>query len=226
MNAEMVRPEMMDLRATHARLIQLERGEWLRWGAAVVVTLALTLGLSVLSLPVMRRDVLDQVQLDTGIRSLLGMVLLFDIFVLYQQALITRLRRQLTDQLGLIAALDVLNPVPEEGDATEVAAERRRLPRYRFDQQLRITTRRGRTCNAQGRIRDISEHGLGAVVPEPLEPGDEVTLNFSIDTCELEVKAVVRYRRGIHYGFEFVGLTDTYAEAVRQIRSKHPVHKA
>ncbi len=225
MNAEMVRPEM-DLRATHARLLRLERGEWLRWSATVVVTLALTLGLAVLSLPVMRRDFLDQLEVDTGIRSLLGLVLLFDIFVLYQQALITRLRRQLTGQLGLIAALDVLNPSPAETAVSGAPAERRRLQRCRFDEQLRITVLRGRQCNASGRIRDINENGLGAVIPQPLEPGDEATLNFTVDTCNLEVKAVVRYRRGIHYGFEFLGLTDADAEVVRQLRLKRPVAKA
>ncbi|MFB3815769.1 MAG: PilZ domain-containing protein [Terriglobales bacterium] len=216
MDAELyARPEM-DLRATHAQLLRLERGEWFRWGAALVVTLALTAGLLVLSLPRASRDAFDQEQLATGMRSLLALVLLFDVFVIYQQAVITRLRRQLTSQLGLIAALDVLNAPAADTDSP--FAERRRLPRSRFDQQLWLTTVDGRTTNIQGRIRDITEQGLGAIIPEPLQRDSVVTLKFAVDGCDLAIKAVVRYRRGIHYGFEFIGLADPDAEVLRQIR--------
>lgn len=211
----------MDLRATHARLTQLERGEWFRWGAVIVISLALTLGLLVLSLPAARPDSLGQDQLDLGIRGLLALVLLFDVFAIHQQVLITRLRRQLTQQLNLIVALDLLKG-PARDEPAQAPSERRTIPRSHFEQILRVTSVGGTKVNIQGRIRDITEAGLGAVIPAPLEPGEEVTLEFTANDCHLALKAVVRYRRGIHYGFKFLGLTEASARTLREIRLLYP----
>jgi hypothetical protein len=212
----------MDLQSTHAKLQQLERGEWYRWGAALTIPVVLTLGLLALSLPISMNEVIaGQKQLYLTVRGLLGLVLLFDVFVIYQQLMITRLRRQLTSQLGLIAALDLMKhpqgePVPED----DPQKERRRLVRAHFDQQLKVksTSQMGKEVVSQGRIRDITEHGIGAVVPVSFNPGDEVTLEFSADGCQLALKAAIVHRRGFRYGMEFVGLTEPDEDTLRRIR--------
>jgi len=146
---------------------------------------------------------------------------LFDVFVIYQQVMITRLRRQLTSQLGLIAALDLIkHPQPGSVQNEEALKERRRLVRAHFDQQLKVksVSEAGREVVTQGRIRDITEHGIGAVVPVSLNPGDVVTLEFMADGCQLALKACIVHRRGFRYGMEFVGLAEPDENTLRRIR--------
>ena len=217
----------LDLRTTHARLEQMERGEWARWGAAMAIPLFLTAGLSVLTLGGFSRDAFAQQQLEIAVRALLGLVLLFDAFVIYQQILITRLRRQLTSQLGLIAALDLIKRPgePEREFAPEpqpASMERRRLVRVEFDHQVKVrsTDEYGKEVTNQGRIRDMSEHGIGAVIPASFRTGDVITAEFKADGVPLALRAVVRYRRGFRYGMEFTGLTAPDAESLRRLRLK------
>jgi hypothetical protein len=216
-----LKSDLLDLRATHDRLKQLEHGEWFRWGATLAITLALTMGLLALSLPSLPGDLFDRQQLEVAVRALLGLVLLFDVFVIHQQYLITHLRRQLTSQLGLITALDLIKHPRTESEPESVpTTERRRLVRCQLDQQLkvRVMGRRNRETIVQGRIRDMTEQGLGAVIPTPLEPGDIVTVEFSADGCPLALRAVVRHRRGFRYGLEFTGLTERDARALCKTR--------
>lgn len=203
-----------------ARLDRLERHDWWRWALAFVVMLALTAGLFALSVPV-GRDMLDQLQLNIGVRSLLGLVLLFDVFVIHQQLLMKRLRRDLAAQIGVMTALESLKE-PEESSAARV--ERRRVRRSGLDRRLCVNSvRDGKPTAVFGRIRDISEIGLGAVIPCSLLIGEEVTLEFAVDDEEeIEVKAIVRHRKSFHYGFEFtnadvrlsMAITRFVAEAV------------
>jgi c-di-GMP-binding flagellar brake protein YcgR len=76
-----------------------------------------------------------------------------------------------------------------------------------------------------GRTRDLSNKGMGAVIPASLEPGDEVTLEFALNPDEpaMTVTAVVRHRRCFHYGFEFIGLKAGESEAIeRACREESP----
>jgi hypothetical protein len=224
MSASVLPQSNLDLGATRTRLEQLERGEWFRWSVALALPVLLTLGLLVLSMPVRPRGIFDQGQLDIAVRALLGLILLYDTFAVYQQVLLTRLRHQLTSQLGLIAALDLIKyPEGEEGEeAAAVPKERRRMVRCHFGRELRVKTghETKKEPGVQGRITDISEHGLGAVIPTSLPNGATVTLEFMADECPLSVKAVIRYSRGLRYGMEFIGLTDQDLAKLRQIRTE------
>jgi hypothetical protein len=215
----------LDLRATHDRLQRLERNEWYRWGVALFIPLILTIALWVLSLSAGANDSADQAQLEIKVRSLLGMVLLFDVFIIYQQVVITRLRRQLTSQLGLIAALDLIKrpegePKARRNREEEAPQERRRLVRAQFDQQVKVktVTEGGRETITQGRIRDMTENGIGAVIPVSLQTGDVVGVEFLADGCPLSLKARVVFRRGFRYGMEFTGLAEGDEELLRRLR--------
>ena len=75
-----------------------ERHEWWLWSAAVAVTLLLTAGLASFLLPGLRGNENDEsnfVALPQVVRGLLGLVLIFDIYTLYQQLKINRIRRKL-----------------------------------------------------------------------------------------------------------------------------------
>src|ERR1035437_7572680 len=75
----------------------MERREWWLWSAAVSVTLLLTAGLASFLLPGLKGSESDQstfLVLPQVVRGLLGLVLIFDIYTLYQQLQIHRIRSE------------------------------------------------------------------------------------------------------------------------------------
>src|SRR5258708_25343112 len=69
---------------------RIERREWFLWSAAVIVTLILTLGLASFLL---REESFSE--FPQTVRGLIGLVLIFDIYTLFQQLQIHRMRRRL-----------------------------------------------------------------------------------------------------------------------------------
>src|SRR5215469_6065963 len=124
------------MREVQEGLERLERREWWRWAVAIVIVLLLTFAVFSLSLPGLRKDTLTQEQLDLAVRGLFALVLIFDIFAVYQQILITRLRRQLAGQIGMLATLEAMRPAATDNPARW--KERRRSPRYAFDQRIKV----------------------------------------------------------------------------------------
>src|ERR1017187_10945757 len=81
-----------------AHFRKIEKREWGLWSAAVIVTLLLTAGLASFVLPGLGEGTVDQstfVMLPQIVRGLLGLVLIFDIYTLYQQLQIQRIRHKL-----------------------------------------------------------------------------------------------------------------------------------
>ena len=192
---------------TQARLNRLERHEWWRWSIACVVMLALTLGLFALSIPqIGGRDWMEQARLNIALRGLLALILLFDLFVVYQQTLIARLRRDLATQLRVATTLETLEKA--DYDANGPQSERRQSERTGIDRRVRVNSfLQGKPNCFYGRIRDISHHGMGAVIPASLSVDEQVTLEFSLEVGRnVTLPAIVRHRRGFLYGFEFISI--------------------
>jgi PAS domain S-box-containing protein len=84
----------------HFGLRKIERREWWLWGSAVVVTLLLTLGIVSFVLPMatspFRR--FDELHMSLAVRGLIGLILLFDVHVVYQQYQIRSIRRRLNER--------------------------------------------------------------------------------------------------------------------------------
>jgi PAS domain S-box-containing protein len=74
---------------------KIEQREWWLWASAVLITLILTSGLVSFVLPLLHQREWDWYQITHSIRGLVGLVLLFDVYVIYQQLQIYRIRRQL-----------------------------------------------------------------------------------------------------------------------------------
>ena len=102
----------------------MERREWWLWSAAVTVTLLLTGGLVSFLLPSLREGgggnqsliLLPEVE-----RCLLGLVLIFDIYTLYQQLQIHRIRRELIEREEIFrliseSAADLIAVVDMQGN--------------------------------------------------------------------------------------------------------------
>ena len=79
---------------------RIEGREWWLWGFAVSVTLALTLGIMSFTFPWFNRetDVAYWFDLREWVRALAALVLLFDLYAIYQHLQLQRIRRQLAER--------------------------------------------------------------------------------------------------------------------------------
>jgi PAS domain S-box-containing protein len=79
---------------------QVESREWLLWGFAVAVTLVLTFGILSLTFPGFHlpTDNIYSLSLKEWVRALAALVLLFDIYTVYQHLQLQRMRRQLAER--------------------------------------------------------------------------------------------------------------------------------
>ncbi len=107
----------------------MERREWWLWSARVTVTLLLTAGLASFLLPGMNilpgfgepEQIGTFVLLPQVVRGLLALVLIFDIYTLYQQLQIQRIRRKLVQREELFRlisenAADLIAVVDMQGN--------------------------------------------------------------------------------------------------------------
>src|ERR1700680_1473109 len=77
---------------------QIERRQWWLWASAIVVTLLLTAGMASFSYLFEQSDPNFSFYLRESVRGLVGLVFLFDLYTIYQQLLIQRIRRQLSER--------------------------------------------------------------------------------------------------------------------------------
>jgi PAS domain S-box-containing protein len=78
---------------------RIQRREWWLWATAILITLLLTLGILSFALPSLSFGMhTDHAELTTAIRALVGLVLLFDVYTIYQQLQIYRIRRRLGER--------------------------------------------------------------------------------------------------------------------------------
>jgi len=204
------------MREIQASLERLERREWWRWATALFIMLLLSLGVFSLSLPGLQKDFFSRYQSEMAIPGLFATILIFNVFVVHQQIRISRLRRELSGQIGMLAALEVLRPPSPEEQAGR--REKRRVPRHSFDQRLKVKAQvDGEETTLYGRIIDLSELGLGAVISGALERGTTVSLEFSLGPEKpiLVVTGIVRFVRGFRHGFQFFGLKTSDAEWIK-----------
>jgi PAS domain S-box-containing protein len=77
----------------------VERRQWWIWASAIIVTLLLTLGIFSFTFPFLlgQDSPFYTFNLNLSLRGLIGLVLLFDIYSIYQQMQIHRIRRQLNE---------------------------------------------------------------------------------------------------------------------------------
>jgi len=87
---------------------------------------------------------------------------------------------------------------------------RRRCPRYRCEFPVALSLFSGdEHLQLQAHCRDLSEGGIGVLVAADLTMGEVASISFSLPGVQQSwhVRAVLRYRRGYHYGFEFLSLS-------------------
>jgi hypothetical protein len=83
----------------------------------------------------------------------------------------------------------------------------RRYPRYPMDVRMNVQVfRRGEVSYFWGRSTEFGLDGIGGTLTGDLEPGEVVSMEFPLPLSPypLNLRAIVRYRIGLHYGFEFL----------------------
>ena len=80
------------------RVRKIERRQWWLWATAIVITLVLTAGMASFSYLFEQTDPNFSFTVRGSIRGLVGLVFLFNLYTIYQQLQIHRIRRQLSDQ--------------------------------------------------------------------------------------------------------------------------------
>jgi hypothetical protein len=101
--------------------------------------------------------------------------------------------------------------------SNQTGRRRRRHPRYSSDFRVTVSyLLENQYQNLEGHCRDLAEAGIGILLAAELNSGEVIGLNFLLpgSTHPWVVRAVVRYRRGYHYGFEFLSLTDEQQESL------------
>ncbi len=114
----------------------------------------------------------------------------------------------------------ILKKVAPNPPTRQSVAHRRRFPRFAMDARLEVRMFQAgefRTC--WGRSTELGQDGIGATLTGSLETGEIVTMEIPLplSTYPLKVRAIVRYRQGLRYGFEFLTLKDSQRDVLRRV---------
>jgi diguanylate cyclase (GGDEF)-like protein len=97
------------LNEVQEQLRKLERRDWWLWSTAVIVMLLLTFAVFSMSFPELFKvdDPFFQASLNRAVRGLVGLVLIFNGYTIYQQVMVKRLRRQFSKKIEEMRALQL-----------------------------------------------------------------------------------------------------------------------
>jgi hypothetical protein len=108
---------------------------------------------------------------------------------------------------------------PSNAPAAKVAFTRR-FPRFVIDVRLQVKMfQAGEFRSCWGRSTEMGQDGIGATLTGNLEPGEIVTLEIPLPLSPypIKVRAIVRYRQGLRYGFEFLTLNDGQRDTIQRV---------
>ena len=168
--AFVARPEEIQTHLKH-----LDRRQWWLWSSTVAVILLLTLAVASFAFPAMlsREEGTYSFFLNQSVRALVGMVLIFSVYVVYQQVLIHRVRNQLAEQIQSLAKVESLASEVYKLAALDqlTGLYNRRSGEQRLAQEISRAQRHGRPLtvllldlNELKAINDRHGHAAGDLV--------------------------------------------------------------
>src|SRR3989442_13639719 len=88
---------------------RIAKRQWWLWSSAVMVTLLLTLGIASFAFPglLSGTEAFYSFHLDLAMRGLVGLVLLFNVYTVYQQLQIHRIQSNLSDQVEALGKMEI-----------------------------------------------------------------------------------------------------------------------
>lgn len=96
----------------------------------------------------------------------------------------------------------------------------RRFPRFAIDVRMQVRMfQDGEFRSCWGRSTELGQDGIGATLTGELESGEIVSLEIPLPLSPypLKVRAIVRYRQGLRYGFEFLTLSEAQRDTIRRV---------
>ena len=96
----------------------------------------------------------------------------------------------------------------------------RRYPRYAFDVRVKARMlQNGEYESCWGRSTELAIDGIGATLTGELQAGEIVSLEIPLPVGgqALKIRAIVRFRRGLRYGFEFLAVTEGQRVMLRRV---------
>lgn len=97
--------------AVRENLRRLDQRQWWLWSSTLLVLILLTVAVASFAFPALLngRDQSNySFYLNQSVRALVGIVLLFSVYLVYQQTLIMRMRNQISDQISSLAKVENL----------------------------------------------------------------------------------------------------------------------
>jgi len=106
-------PAALQPDAFREHMRKLDRRQWWLWSTAVLVLLLLTICVASFSFPsILNLESIEHgfysFYLNQAVRALVGLVLVFAVYVIYQQTMIIRMRNQIADQIQSLARVQML----------------------------------------------------------------------------------------------------------------------
>jgi diguanylate cyclase (GGDEF)-like protein len=103
--AEKTQPESF-----RENLRRLDRRQWWLWSSTVLVLILLTVAVASFAFPAILSKEQESYSfyLNQAVRALVGLVLLFSVYLVYQQTIIIRMRNQMADQIESLARVQNL----------------------------------------------------------------------------------------------------------------------
>ena len=91
-------------------LRRLDHRQWWLWSSTVLVLILLTVAVASFAFPALlgREDSNYSFYLNQSVRALVGIVLLFSVYLVYQQTLLMRMRNQISEQITSLAKVESL----------------------------------------------------------------------------------------------------------------------
>jgi PilZ domain-containing protein len=115
-----------------------------------------------------------------------------------------------------------MNKDPGKPESVQVPARRnkRRFPRYSLDVRVSVSVfRNAGVSNLWGRSTELGADGIGCTLTGDLQPGEVVSMEFHLplSSSPLKLRAIVRYGQGLHYGFEFLTVTQEQRHVIQRV---------
>jgi two-component system cell cycle sensor histidine kinase/response regulator CckA len=166
-----------------AHFRRMDRREWWLWSAAVAVTLLLAFGLASFLLPGLNLlpglgvgggDETTFLMLPQVVRGLLGLVLIFDIYTLYQQLQIHRIRRELVQREELFRlisenAADLIAVVDMQGNRIYNSLSYEKVLGYSAEELRSSSSFEQIHPEDRDRVKEAAQEARATGIGQPME---------------------------------------------------------
>ncbi len=129
-------------------LRKLDRRQWWLWSTTVTVLILLTLAVASFAFPALlsHEQTTYSFYLNQAVRALVGIVLVFSVYLVYQQTMIVRMRNQIADQFESLTRVETLtNEVYKLAALDQLTGlYNRRSGEMRLGEEIARTVRHGR----------------------------------------------------------------------------------